>query len=47
MSDQGRDEWDMRHVGKKREIHIRFWWGNLKQEDRLEELGEEGNESGS
>ena len=43
ISDRGGDEWGMRHVGKEREMHIWFWWGNLKQADRLENLGVEGD----
>jgi len=29
------------HMGKKR-IHTRFWWGNLKERDYLEDLATEG-----
>jgi len=44
MSDQGEeDEWGMRHVGKIREIRTWFWWETPKQEDRLEDLGVEGD----
>jgi hypothetical protein len=28
----------MLHVCRGREIHRRFWWGNLKREDHLEDL---------
>jgi hypothetical protein len=28
----------MRHVRETREVHIRFWWGNLSDKDPSEDL---------
>jgi hypothetical protein len=27
---------------ERREIHAGFWWGNLKEQDNLEDLGADG-----
>jgi len=32
----------MWHVREKKEVHIRFWWGNLSEKDPLEDLGVNG-----
>jgi hypothetical protein len=32
----------MWHVWGGGEVHTRFWWGNLRQRDHLEDLGIDG-----
>jgi len=32
----------MWHVWGTGEAHTKFWWGNLRKKDRLEELGVDG-----
>jgi hypothetical protein len=39
---QIKEEWNgygMWHVWGRREMHAGFWWGNLKEIERLEDLG--------
>ena len=32
----------MWHVGRKGEVHTGFWWGNLRENDHLEDPGIDG-----
>jgi hypothetical protein len=31
--------WDMEHVWETGEVHTGFWWGNLWENDHLEDMG--------
>jgi hypothetical protein len=30
-------------MGERRDVHIRFWWGNLRVRDHLEDVGVDGD----
>jgi hypothetical protein len=32
----------MQHIWGIGEVHIGFWWGNLREDDHLEDLGIDG-----
>jgi hypothetical protein len=35
----------MRHMWGRRELHIGFWWGNLKEREHLEDLSIGGKDN--
>jgi MoaA/NifB/PqqE/SkfB family radical SAM enzyme len=37
-----RDGWGMWHVRWRGEVYTRFWWGNLRERDHLEDSGVDG-----
>ena len=36
---QERDRWGMWHIWETQKVHTGFWWGDLMERDRLEDLG--------
>ena len=41
-ADGGSDARGMWHVWGTREVHVWFWWGNLRERDSLEDLPVDG-----
>ena len=42
LSSQEQDGWSMHYVWETGDVHMRLWWGDLRERGHLEDLGIDG-----